>query len=75
MDGKVRLKAFFKSNCIRVAFIIDCWISIQNLNYLTFIAHFIDNVWRYYKGIISFSFKPNHKRKTIGRKVEKVLRK
>jgi len=72
MDEKVRLKAFFKSNCVRVALTSDCWTSIQNVNYLTPIAHSINNDWRYQKRIICFSFIPNHKRETIGRKVEEV---
>ena len=50
MDEKVRLKEFFKSNCVRVALTTDCWTSIQNLGYLTLTAHFIDNDWRYKKG-------------------------
>jgi len=50
MDEKVRLKEFFKSNCVRVALTIDCWTSIQNLGYLTLTTHFIDNDWRYQKG-------------------------
>nr|KYP38025.1 Putative AC transposase [Cajanus cajan] len=74
MDEKHKLKAFFKSNCARVALTTDCWTSIQNLNYLALTTHFIDNDWKYQKRIISFSIVPNHKGETIGKKVEEVLK-
>ncbi|MCH90034.1 zinc finger BED domain-containing protein DAYSLEEPER-like, partial [Trifolium medium] len=45
MDEKRLLKAFFKTDCSRVALTTDCWTSIQNLNYLTLTAHFVDNEW------------------------------
>lgn len=71
---KSRLKAFFKSDCTRVALTTDCWTSIQNLSYMATTAHFIDTAWKYQKKIISFSLVPNHKGDTIGMKVEDVLR-
>src|ERR1043165_1525135 len=52
---KLKLKAFFKSDCPRVALTTDCWTSIQNLSYMAITAHFIDNEWNYHKKIISFS--------------------
>ncbi|XP_050902307.1 zinc finger BED domain-containing protein RICESLEEPER 3-like [Lathyrus oleraceus] len=57
-----------------VALTTDCWTSIQNLNYLTLTAHFVDNEWKYQKRIISFTVIPNHKGETVGRKIEEVLR-
>jgi hypothetical protein len=74
MDEKRILKAFFKTDCGRVALTTDCWTSIQNLNYLTLTAHFVDNEWNYQKRIISFTVIPNHKGDTVGRKIEEVLR-
>ncbi|KAK7310074.1 hypothetical protein RJT34_07302 [Clitoria ternatea] len=74
LDEKIRLKALFKSDCHRVALTTDCWTSVQNLNYLTLTAHFIDNEWKYQKRIISFSVIPNHKGDTVGRKIEEVLK-
>jgi hypothetical protein len=71
---KLKLKAFFKSDCPRVALTTDCWTSIQNLSYMAITAHFIDNEWNYHKKIISFSLVPNHKGDTIGKKVEDVLK-
>ncbi|KAI5439120.1 hypothetical protein KIW84_024767 [Lathyrus oleraceus] len=61
LDEKQKLKAFFKSDCNRVALTTDCWTSIQNQNYLTLTAHFVDKEWNYQKRIISFTIIPNHK--------------
>nr|XP_027186640.1 zinc finger BED domain-containing protein RICESLEEPER 2-like [Cicer arietinum]XP_027186641.1 zinc finger BED domain-containing protein RICESLEEPER 2-like [Cicer arietinum] len=74
LDEKLKLKAFFKSDCNRVALTIDCWTSIQNLNYLTLTSHFVDNEWNYQKRIISFTIIPNHKGVTVGKKIEEVLK-
>jgi hypothetical protein len=74
LTEKLNLKAFFKTDCIRVALTTDCSTSIQNLSYMVITAHFIDNNWNYQKRIISFSLIPNHKGDTIGRKLEEVLR-
>nr|XP_004516124.1 zinc finger BED domain-containing protein RICESLEEPER 2-like [Cicer arietinum] len=74
LDEKLKLKAFFKSNCNRVALTTDCWTSIQNLNYLTLTSHFVDNEWNYQKRIISFTVIPNHKGVTVGKKIEEVLK-
>ncbi|CAK8575497.1 unnamed protein product [Lathyrus sativus] len=74
LDEKVRLKAFFKSNCSRGAVTTDCWTSVQNLNYLTLTAHFTNRDWNYQKRIISFTVIPNHRGKTVGKKVEDVLK-
>ncbi|XP_050920374.1 zinc finger BED domain-containing protein RICESLEEPER 2-like [Lathyrus oleraceus] len=74
LDEKQKLKAFFKSDCNKVALTTDCWTSIQNLNYLTLTAHFVDNEWKYQKRIISFAVIPNHKGETVGRKIEEVLK-
>ena len=71
---KLKLKAFFKSDCTRVALTTDCWTSIQNLSYMAITAHFIDNQWNFQKRIISFALIPNHKGETIGKKVEEALK-
>ncbi|CAK8563422.1 unnamed protein product [Lathyrus sativus] len=74
LDEKVRLRAFFKSDCGRVAITTNCWTSVQNLNYLTLTAHFIDRDWNYQKRIISFTVIPNHRGRMVGKKVEEVLK-
>ncbi|XP_050896669.1 zinc finger BED domain-containing protein RICESLEEPER 2-like [Lathyrus oleraceus] len=74
LDEEQKLKAFFKSDCNRLVLTIDCWTSIQNLNYLTLTTHFVDNEWKYQKIIISFVVILNHKGETVGRKIEEVLK-
>ncbi|KAL3028011.1 hypothetical protein AAZX31_03G089700 [Glycine max] len=74
-DEKIRVKAFMKSNCPRVALTTNCWTSVQNLSYMTFIAHFIDDNWKYKKWIIIFSLMANHKGEMIWKKIkEKKLK-
>lgn len=53
--------------------ITDCWTYIQNLNYLTLTAHFVDNDWKLQKRFLNFSLIPNHKGETIGKHVEDCL--
>ncbi|XP_039690858.1 zinc finger BED domain-containing protein RICESLEEPER 2-like isoform X1 [Medicago truncatula] len=74
VNEKLKLKAFFKSDCRRVALTTDCWTSIQNLGYMAITTHFVDNSWNYQKRIISFAQIPNHKGETIGKQVEEVLK-
>ena len=52
---------------------MDTWISIQNLNYMVFIAHFTDGDWTDQKKILNFCLIANHKRDTIGKVVESCL--
>lgn len=56
LDEKLKLKALFRSDCVRVALTTDCWTSIHNLNYLTLTAHFIDAEWKYQKKDYLFLF-------------------
>ena len=51
----------------------NTWTSIQNLNYVVVIAHFIDGNWTYQKKILNFCPIANHKGDTIGRVVESCL--
>ena len=51
----------------------DTWTSIQNLNYMVVIAHFIDVDWTYQKKILNFCPIANHKGNTIGRAIESCL--
>jgi hypothetical protein len=74
LDEKLRLKSYFKSDCVRVALTTDCWTSGQNFSYMTLTAHFINNDWNYEKRILSFCDVLNHKGDTIGRKVEEILK-
>jgi hypothetical protein len=73
-DEKVKLKAYFKSDCSKLAFTTDRWTSIVNFSYIPLTAHFIDTEGKYQKRIISFSLVPNHTGDTIGQKVLESLR-
>lgn len=46
---KLRLKAFLKFDCAKVALTTNYCTFIQNLNYMDTTAHFIDNAWNYPK--------------------------
>jgi hypothetical protein len=70
IEEKQKLKAFFKTDCNRVALTTDCWTSIQNLNYIVITAHFVDSEWTYQKRIISFITIHDHKGNTIANKIE-----
>jgi hypothetical protein len=73
-DEKLKLKAYFKSDCSRLALTPELWTSIQNFSYISLTSHFIDNELKYQKRILSFSLVPNLTSDTIGRKVEESLR-
>ncbi|KAL7254644.1 hypothetical protein ACSBR1_008905 [Camellia fascicularis] len=57
----------------RVFLTTDTWTSIQNLNYMCLIVHFIDDDWKLQKRIINFCLVEDHKGETIGRKIESCL--
>ena len=57
----------------RVYVTTDTWTSIQNLNYMVVIAHFIDVDWTYQKKTLNFYPIANYKGDTIGRVVELCL--
>ncbi|KAF7123666.1 hypothetical protein RHSIM_Rhsim12G0090800 [Rhododendron simsii] len=57
----------------RVCLTTDTWTSVQNLNYMCLMGHFIDENWRYQKKILNFCVVPNHKGDTLGRMVEECL--
>ena len=73
LDEKLKLRNFFRSNTTRVCLTIDYWTSVQNLNYMTLTAHFVDNEWKLQKTIINFYLIPNHKGDTIGKHIETCL--
>ena len=57
----------------RIYVTTDTWTSIQSLNYMVVIAHFIDVDWTYQKKTLNFYPIANYKRDTIGRVVELCL--
>ena len=69
---KTSLKTYFHKLKSRVVVTTDTW-SIQNLNYLCLIAHFIDDDWKLHKRIINFVVMPSYKGKDIRKMVEKCI--
>lgn len=45
MDEEKKLKAFIEKKCLKVSFTTNRWTSIQKVNYMVLIAHFIDDNW------------------------------
>ncbi|KAM4132835.1 hypothetical protein ACJW30_01G282100 [Castanea mollissima] len=68
-----RLKIFLEKSTQRISLTTDTWTSIQNINYMCLIAHFIDDDWQYHKRILNFCQVPNHKGESIGKVVESLL--
>ncbi|XP_052111497.1 zinc finger BED domain-containing protein RICESLEEPER 2-like [Arachis duranensis] len=73
ISEKNRLKTVFKQPNQSVCLTTDCWTSVQNLNYMCLTAYYIDHDWKLQKRIINFCLIKNHKRETIGRKIERCL--
>ena len=71
LDEKQKLKEALREQ--RVCLTTDTWISVQNLNYICLIAHFIDSDWKIHKRILSFRLVENHKSETLGKTVEMCL--
>ena len=68
-----KLQKILGSSANRFSFTTDTWTSIQNLNYMCLIAHFIDDNWKLNKRIINFCLIPNHRGDTIGKQLEACL--
>ncbi|KAH9650349.1 BED-type domain-containing protein [Citrus sinensis] len=73
LNEKNNLKKVFARNKYRVCITTDCWTSIQNLNYMVIIAHFIDDEWQLHKRILNFCQIDDHKGDTIGKLIESCL--
>jgi hypothetical protein len=63
----------FLASGVWVCLTIDCWTSIENLNYMCITAHFIDSEWNLHKRILNFCLIHNHKGETIGVKIESCM--
>ncbi|XP_038896681.1 zinc finger BED domain-containing protein RICESLEEPER 2-like [Benincasa hispida] len=71
---KETLKDIFVKKGYKVPLTTDTWSSIQNMNYLVLITHFIDKVWKLHKRILNFTQIENHREERIGKEVEKYLK-
>ena len=72
-DEKAKLKIFLSKQCGRVCLTTDKWTSIQNLNYMSLTAHFIDDDWKLHKKILIFSQTTGHSGELIAKHVEACL--
>jgi hypothetical protein len=70
---KENLRKMFLTTGQRVCFTTNIWTSVQNLDYMSITAHFIDYDWKLQKKIISFRQVQDHKEETIGRELEECL--
>ena len=61
VEERLNLKKNFKSNCQRVCLTTDTWTSIQRINYMCIIAHFIDNEWKLHKKVLAFVTISSHR--------------
>nr|XP_048321191.1 zinc finger BED domain-containing protein RICESLEEPER 2-like [Ziziphus jujuba var. spinosa] len=73
LDEKLQLKNTFSLNCQRISLTTDTWTSIQNINYMSLTAHYIDSNWMLHKRILNFCVIPNHKGETIGKLIGNCL--
>ncbi|XP_060672818.1 zinc finger BED domain-containing protein RICESLEEPER 2-like [Ziziphus jujuba] len=73
LDEKLQLKNTFSLNCQRISLTTDTWTSIQNINYMSLTAHYIDSNWMLHKRILNFCVIPNHKGETIGKPIGNCL--
>ncbi|TXG60438.1 hypothetical protein EZV62_015011 [Acer yangbiense] len=73
IDMKKSLMKYFKESKVRVCLTTDTWTSIQNINYMVVIAHFIDDQWHLQKRILSFTQITDHRGETIGMCIKQVL--
>ena len=67
------MKIFLEKSTQRISLTTNTSTSIQNINYMCLIAHFIDDDWQCHKRILNFHQVPNHKGETIGKLVESLL--
>lgn len=72
LDQKLQLRKIIQRQ--RVSLTTDTWSSIQNVNYMSLTAHFIDSDWKLHKRILNFCVIANHKDETIGKAIENCLR-
>ena len=71
LDEKQKLKEALREQ--QVCLTTDTWTSVQNLNYMCLIAHFIDSDWKIHKWILRFCLVENLKGETLGKAVEMCL--
>jgi hypothetical protein len=71
VDEKEILKIALRGQ--RLCLTTDTWTSIQNINYMSLTAHWIDNEWKLHKRILNFCQVSNHTGEVIGQVIENCL--
>jgi len=71
IEEKERLKRALKGQ--RLCLTTDTWTSIQNINYMSLTAHWIDNEWNLHKRILNIFQVSNHMGEIIGQVIENCL--
>ncbi|KAJ0479669.1 putative transcription factor/ chromatin remodeling BED-type(Zn) family [Helianthus annuus] len=72
-EEKKKLKHLLKDQTVSLT--TDTWTSVQNFNYMSLTAHWVDENWVLRKKILNFCQISNHKGETIGKLVYHCLRK
>lgn len=73
VEEKKNLKLMFSNSSQQICLTTDTWTSIQNINYMVLIAHYIDENWKLQKTILNFETITDHKGDTIGKMIEACL--
>ncbi|XP_019173583.1 PREDICTED: zinc finger BED domain-containing protein RICESLEEPER 2-like [Ipomoea nil] len=72
-EERLELKCFFRGNTQRVSITTNSWTSIQRINYMVVIVHFIDEECKLHKKIISFVPITSHKGESVAKVIETCL--
>nr|KYP45684.1 Putative AC transposase [Cajanus cajan] len=72
-EERENLKKFLSMHCGRVCLTTNTWTSIQNLTYISLIAHFVDNNWKLQKKILNFHQIMGHPGEIMAKNVEICL--
>ena len=70
---RIKLKELLSMKGQGICVTIDTWTSIQRINYMCLIAHFLDTEWKLHKNILNFCLIFNHKGKAIAKAVKERL--
>uniref|UniRef100_A0ACD5WZR0 Uncharacterized protein n=1 Tax=Avena sativa TaxID=4498 RepID=A0ACD5WZR0_AVESA len=71
LEEKMKLKEALRDQ--RVCLMTDTWTSIQNQNFMSLTAHWINNQWELERKVLNFCFVPDHAGNTLGRMIEECL--
>ena len=73
LKERTKLKELLSMKCQGICVTTNTWTSIQRINYMCLIAHFIDTEWKLHKKILNFCLIFSHKGKAIAKAMEQRL--